>query len=68
MNFIFNYASDKGKKMKINWRRLNNPASGEALKKIQSGDSREKALKPGKYNRKKFDMHKYLNNLRPENF
>ncbi len=68
MNFIFNYASVKGIKMKINWRRLNNPASEGALKKNQSSDSREKPLKPGKYNRKKFDMHKYLNNLRPENF
>lgn len=68
MNFIFNYASDKGIKMKINWRRLNNPASGVALKKTLSSDSREKPLKPGKYKRKKFDMHKYLNNLRPDSF
>ncbi|HSD64526.1 MAG TPA: hypothetical protein VLB50_12030 [Ignavibacteriaceae bacterium] len=60
--------SGKGTKMKINWRRLNSPASGEVIKKSQSNDSKEKPLKPGKYNRKKFDMNKYLNNLRPDNF
>jgi hypothetical protein len=54
--------------MKINWRRLNNSPSGAAIKKSQSSDSKEKSLKQGKYNRKKFDIHKYLNNLRPENF